>query len=318
MPYSSNVIENNRQGYFINLDGDRLKSCRFLFYEFANGKIVGVQFVEQDGKTELHFDSPNEGMLFQTLAELDALPLYYFRPRYVPSSSQSNEAALDSKKRRFRRYKRICRYAHQPDWDGGVRDFRLAIVHSLYFNVFDRLCALTWTSKDDFRADCYKCRLCDVRKQGLHSVSFRFAQFFVSLCVQSEQVDYQALYQLSSEMVFDWWAVSRSTWLEVIRLSTRDEEQRARFRSAVQELLESKPDDGTMEPDKKRIVTEFWRLPMQFRRSKLSVNRVAQCLRGDAKDANMDMGHEQRSGRMSDFDRIDYAALYQLLCEIKG
>lgn len=80
-----------------------------------------------------------------------------------------------------------------------------------------------------------------------------------------------------------------------------DEEQRARFRSAVQELLESKPDDGTMEPDKKRIVTEFWRLPMQFRRSKLSVNRVAQCLRGDAKDANMDMGHEQRSGRMSDF-----------------
>lgn len=318
MPYSSNVIENNRQGYFVNLDGDRLKSCRFLFYEFANGKIVGVQFVEQDGKTELHFDSPNEGMLFQTLAELDALPLYYFRPRYVSSSSQSNEAALDSKKRRFRRYKRICRYAHQPDWDGGVRDFRLAIVHSLYFNVFDRLCALTWTSKDDFRDDCYKCRLCDVRKQGLHSVSFRFAQFFVSLCVQSEQVDYQALYQLSSEMLFDWWAVSRSTWLEVIRLSTRDEEQRARFRSAVQELLESKPDDGTMEPDKKRIVTEFWRLPMQFRRSKLSVNRVAQCLRGDAKDANMDMGHEQRSGRMSDFDRIDYAALYQLLCEIKG
>ena len=126
------------------------------------------------------------------------------------------------------------------------------------------------------------------------------------------------MYQLSSEMLFDWWAVSRSTWLEVIRLSTRDEEQRARFRSAVQELLESKPDDGTMEPDKKRIVTEFWRLPMQFRRSKLSVNRVAQCLRGDAKDANMDMGHEQRSGRMSDFDRIDYAALYQLLCEIKG
>lgn len=51
-------------------------------------------------------------------------------------------------------------------------------------------------------------------------------------------------------MLFDWWAVSRSTWLEVIRLSTRDEEQRARFRSAVQELLESKPDDGTMEPDK--------------------------------------------------------------------
>lgn len=253
MPYSSNVIENNRQGYFINLDGDRLKSCRFLFYEFANGKIVGVQLVEQDGKTELHFDSPNEGMLFQTLAELDALPLYYFRPRYVPSSSQSNEAALDSKKRRFRRYKRICRYAHQPDWDGGVRDFRLAIVHSLYFNVFDRLCALTWTSKDDFRDDCYKCRLCDVRKQGLHSVSFRFAQFFVSLCVQSEQVDYQALYQLSSEMVFDWWAVSRSTWLEVIRLSTRDEEQRARFRSAVQELLESKPDDGTMEPDKNAL-----------------------------------------------------------------
>lgn len=318
MPYSSNVIENNRQGYFINLNGDRLKSCRFLFYEFASGKIVDVQCIEQDGKTELHFDSPNEGMLFQTLAELDALPLYYFRPRYVPSSSQSNEAALDSKKRRFRRYKRICRYAHQPDWDGAVRDFRLAIVHSLYFNVFDRLCALTWTSKDDFRDDCYKCRLCDVRKQGLHAVSFRFAQFFVSLCVQSEQVDYQALYQLSSEMLFDWWAVSRSTWLEVIRLSTRDEEQRARFRSAVQELLESKPDDGTMEPDKKRIVAEFWRLPMRFRRSKLSVNRVAQCLRGDAKDANMDMGHEQRSGRMSDFDRIDYAALYQLLCEIKG
>lgn len=318
MPYSSNVIENNWQGYFINLNGDRLKFCRFLFYEFVSGKIVDVQCIEQDGKTELHFDSPNEGMLFQTMAELDTLPLYYFRPRYVPSSSQANGAALDYNTRNFRRHKRVCRYAHQPDWDGAVRDFRLAIVHSLYFNVFDRLCALTWTSKNDFRDDCYKCRLCDVRKQGLHSVSFRFAQFFVSLCVQSEQVDYQALYQLSSEMLFDWWAVSRSTWLEVIRLSTRDEEQRARFRSAVQELLESKPDDGTMEPDKKRIVAEFWRLPMQFRRSKLSVNRVAQCLRGDAKDANMDMGHEQRSGRMSDFDRIDYAALYQLLCEIKG
>lgn len=27
MPYSSNIIENNRQGYFINLNGDRLKSC---------------------------------------------------------------------------------------------------------------------------------------------------------------------------------------------------------------------------------------------------------------------------------------------------
>lgn len=320
MPYSSNVIENNRQGYFINLNGDRLKSCRFLFYEFASGKIVDVQCIEQDGKTELHFDSPNEGMLFQTLAELDALPLYYFRPRYVPSASQAKEAAPDSKKRRFRRYKRICRYAHQPDWDGAIRDFRLAIVHSLYFNVFDRLCALTWTSKkDDFKDSCYQCNiLCNVRKNELDSISFRFAQFFVSLCAQSEQVDYQALYRLSSEMLFDWWAVSRSTWLEVIRLSTRDEEQRARFRSAVQELLESKPDVGTMEPDKKRIVDEFWRLPMRFRRSKLSANRVAQCLRGDAKDANMDMGHEQRSGRMSDFNRIDYAALYQLLYEIKG
>lgn len=318
MPYSSNVIENNWQGYFINLNGDRLKSCRFLFYEFANGKIVNVQCIEQDDKTELHFDSPNEGMLFQTMAELDALPLYYFRPRYVPSAFQANEAALDSKKRRFRRCKRICRYAHQPDWDGAIRDFRLAIVHSLYFNVFDRLCALTWTSKDDFKDSCYQCNiLCNVRNNELDSISFRFAQFFVSLCAQSEQVDYQALYRLSFEMLFDWWAVSRSTWLEVIRLSTRDEEQRARFRSAVQELLESKPDVGTMEPDKKRIVDEFWQLPMQFRRRNQTVNRVAQCLRGDAKDANMDMGHEQRSGRMSDFDRIDYAALYQLLCKTK-
>ena len=326
MPYSSNVIENNRQGYFINLNGDRLKSCRFLFYEFANGKIVNVQCIEQDGKTELHFDSPNEGMLFQTLAELDTLPLYYFRPRYVPSFSQANEAALDSKKRRFRRYKRICRYAHQPDWDGAVRDFRLAIVHSLYFNVFDRLCALTWTSKDDFRDDCYQCnfkdnchqyKLCDVHKTELRSISFRFAQFFVSLYAQTEQVDYQALYRLSSEMLFDWWAVSRSTWLEVICQSGQNKEQQARLKSAVQELLESKPDDGTMEPDKKRIVAEFWQLAMQFRRSKLSANRVAQCLRGDAKDANMDMGHEQRSKRMSNFDGIDYADLYKLLCKTK-
>lgn len=326
MPYSSNVIENNRQGYFINLNGDRLKSCRFLFYEFASGKIVNVQCIEQDGKTELHFDSPNEGMLFQTMAELDTLPLYYFRPRYVPSSSQSNEAALDYNTRNLRRHKRVCRYAHQPDWEGAVRDFRLAIEHSLYFNVFDRQCALTWTSKDDFRDDCYQCnfkdnchqcKLCDVHKTELRSISFRFAQFFVSLCGQTEQVDYQALYRLSSEMLFDWWAVSRSTWLEVIRQSGQNKEQQARLKSAVQELLESKPDDGTMEPDKKRIVAEFWQLPMRFRRSRLSTNRVAQCLRDDAKDANMDMGHEQRSGRMSDFDGIDYAALYQLLCKTK-
>lgn len=317
MPYSSNVIENNRQGYFINLNGDRLKSCRFLFYEFASGKIVDVQCIEQDGKTELHFDSPNEGMLFQTLAELDALPLYYFRPRYVPSAFQANEAALDSKKRRFRRCKRICRYAHQPDWDGAVRDFRLAIVHSLYFNVFDRLCALTWTSKDDFKDNCLQCQLCDVRKTKLLPISFRFAQFFVSLCAQTEQVDYQALYRLSSEMLFDWWAVSRSTWLEVIRQSGQNKEEQARLKSAVQELLESKPDDGTMEPDKKRIVDEFWQLPMQFRRRNQTVNRVAQCLRGNETDANMDMKHEQRSGRMSDFDGIKYADLYMLLCNTR-
>lgn len=326
MPYSSNVIENNRQGYFINLDGDRLKSCRFLFYEFASGKIVDVQCIEQDGKTVvLHFDSSNEGMLFQTLAGWNVPPLYYFRPRYVPSS-QSGEVCPDSGTRLLRRKKRICRYAHQPDWDGAVRDFRLAIVHSLYFNVFDRLCALTWTSKDDFRDDCYQCdfkdncfqcQLCDVRKIKLPPISFRFAQFFVSLCAQTEQVDYQALYRLSSEMLFDWWAVSRSTWLEVIRQSGQNKEEQARLKSAVQELLESKPDVGTMEPDKKRIVDEFWRLPMRFRRSKLSANRVAQCLRGDAKDANMDMGHEQRSGRMSDFDRIKYADLYMLLCNTR-
>lgn len=325
MPYSSNVIENNRQGYFINLNGDRLKSCRFLFYEFTSGDIVDVQCIEQDGKTVLHFDSSNKGMLFQTLAGLDIPPLYYFRPRYVPSS-QSGVACPDSGTRLLRRKKRICRYAHQPDWDGAIRDFRLAIEHSLYFNVFDRLCALTWTSKDDFRDDCYQCdfkdncfqcQLCDVRKIKLPPISFRFAQFFVSLCAQSEQVDYQALYRLSFEMLFDWWAVSRSTWLEVIRLSTRDEEQRARFRSAVQELLESKPDVGTMEPDKKRIVDEFWQLPMQFRRSDQIVNRVAQCLRGNRQDANMDMKHEQRSKRMSDFDGIKYADLYMLLCNTR-
>ena len=333
MPYSSNVIENNRQGYFINLDGDRLISCRFLFYEFTSGDIVDVQCIEQDGKTVLHFDSSNEGMLFQTLAGLDIPPLYYFRPRYVPSS-QSGVACPDSGTRLLRRKKRICRYAHQPDWDGAVRDFRLAIVHSLYFNVFDRLCALTWTSKDDFRDDCYQCKfkdnchqckLCDVHKTELRSISFRFAQFFVSLCAQTEQVDYQALYRLSSEMLFDWWAVSRSTWLEVIRQSGQNKEEQVRLKSAVQELLESKPDDGTMEPDKKRIVDEFWQLPMQFRRRNQTVNRVAQCLRGNETDANMDMKHEQRSGcknnseqiNLSDFDRIDYAALYQLLCKTK-
>lgn len=325
MPYSSNVIENNRQGYFINLDGNRLISCRFLFYEFTSGKIVDVQCIEQDGKTELHFDSPNEGMLFQTMAELDTLPLYYFRPRYVPSSSQANGAALDYNTRNFRRHKRVCRYAHQPDWDGAVRDFRLAIVHSLYFNVFDRLCALTWTSKDDFKDNCLQCQLCDVRKTKLLPISFRFAQFFVSLCAQTEQVDYQALYRLSSEMLFDWWAISRSTWLEVIRQSGQNKEEQARLKSAVQELLESKPDDGTMEPDKKRIVDEFWQLPMQFRRRNQTVNRVAQCLRGNKQDANMDMGHEQRSGsknnseqiNLNNFNQIDYADLHKLLCKTK-
>lgn len=326
MPYSSNVIENNWQGYFINLNGDRLKFCRFLFYEFASGKIVDVQCIEQDGKTELHFDSPNEGMLFQTMAELDTLPLYYFRPRYVPSSSQANGAALDYNTRNFRRHKRVCRYAHQPDWDGAVRDFRLAIVHSLYFNVFDRLCALTWTSKDDFKDNCLQCQLCDVRKTKLLPISFRFAQFFVSLCAQTEQVDYQALYRLSSEMLFDWWAVSRSTWLEVIRQSGQNKEEQVRLKSAVQELLESKPDDGTMEPDKKRIVDEFWDFPMQFQRNKsAAVNQVAQCLRGNKQDANMDMGHEQRSGsknnseqiNLNNFDQIDYADLHKLLCKTK-
>ncbi len=51
-----------------------------------------------------------------------------------------------------------------------------------------------------------------------------------------------------------------------------------------------------MEPDKNALsLNSPKRLPMQFRRSKLSVEmRVAQCLRGDAKDANMDMGHEQK------------------------
>lgn len=317
MPYSSNVIENNRQGYFINLDSDRLISCRFLFYEFTSGDIVDVQCIEQDGKTVLHFDSSNEGMLFQTLAGLDIPPLYYFRPRYVPSS-QSGVACPDSGTRLLRRKKRICRYAHQPDWDGAVRDFRLAIVHSLYFNVFDRLCALTWTSKDDFKDSCYQCNiLCNVRKNELDSISFRFAQFFVSLCAQTEQVDYQALYRLSSEMLFDWWAISRSTWLEVIRQSGQNKEEQARLKSAVQELLESKPDDGTMEPDKKRIVDEFWQLPMQFRRRNQTVNRVAQCLRGNETDANMDMKHEQRSKRMSDFDGIKYADLYMLLCNTR-
>ena len=320
MPYSSNVIENNRQGYFINLNGDRLKFCRFLFYEFASGKIVDVQCIEQDGKTELHFDSPNEGMLFQTLTGLDIPPLYYFRPRYVPSSSQANEAALDYNTRNFRRHKRVCRYAHQPDWDGAVRDFRLAVEHSLYFNVFDRLCALTWTS-NDFQDDCYNCQLCDDMQmpelRSIRSISFRFAQFFVSLCAQTEQVDYQALYRLSSEMLFDWWAISRSTWLEVIRQSGQNKEEQARLKSAVQELLESKPDDVTMEPDKKRIVDEFWQLPMQFRRRNQTVNRVAQCLRGNETDANMDMGHMQRSDRMSDFDGIKYADLYKLLCKTR-
>lgn len=334
MPYSSNVIENIRQGYFINLDSDRLISCRFLFYEFTSGDIVDVQCIEQDGKTVLHFDSSNEGMLFQTLAGLDIPPLYYFRPRYVPSS-QSGVACPDSGTRLLRRKKRICRYAHQPDWDGAVRDFRLAIVHSLYFNVFDRLCALTWTSKDDFRDDCYQCKfkdnchqckLCDVHKTELRSISFRFAQFFVSLCAQTEQVDYQALYRLSSEMLFDWWAVSRSTWLEVIRQSGQNKEEQVRLKSAVQELLESKPDDGTMEPDKKRIVDEFWDFPMQFQRNKsAAVNQVAQCLRGNKQDANMDMGHEQRLGsknnseqiNLNNFDQIDYADLHKLLCKTK-
>ncbi len=91
-------------------------------------------------------------MLFQTLAELDALPLYYFRPRYVPHPLNLMRAALSIlKKRRFRRYKTylpVCSSTGLGRW--GVRDFRLAIVHSLCFNVFDRLCALTWTSKDDF------------------------------------------------------------------------------------------------------------------------------------------------------------------------
>lgn len=118
-------------------------------------------------------------------------------------------------------------------------------------------------------------------------------------------------------MLFDWWAVSRSTWLEVIRQSGQNKEEQARLKSAVQELLESKPDDGTMEPDKKRIVDEFWQLPMQFRRRNQTVNRVAQCLRGNETDANMDMKHEQRSGRMSDFDGIKYADLYMLLCNTR-
>lgn len=85
-----------------------------------------------------------------------------------------------------------------------------------------------------------------MRVSELRPVSFRFAQFFISLYIQSEQVNYQTLYRLSSETLFDWWAVSRSTWLKVIRQSGKNEEQRAPLRSAVQDLLESKPDDGTM------------------------------------------------------------------------
>lgn len=272
--YSRTIRGDKHYRYIVdcgNVITDDIDNLKFVFVPIDEGELVELPLKSidntrnQGSRKYLLLDIPDSldntnGIIIQSLKGLN--PQEYYRAAYKPSANEPYSINANAKKQKRcanrNKYSKLF-YSDKPDFKIAFRAFEIALDLECYFGWFDELKTL-----------------CSYEQSfGNRMVAF-FKQYVDSRSVRHEDINYNGLWRLSGEFMFDWMLFPVRCWRALIE-----------YKDYVRRLFLARP--GLCGAARYQTEAIFSLIVGEqsfgFRRNNGSIeNRIAQCIRGEDKD----------------------------------
>lgn len=198
--FTHSIINERGTRYYLNIGQGDDQKLSFVFVptqEPRNYQPINLQYDDEG----YFFDIANiqsQGIIVQKIEKYD-IPKNLIKPFFV---SVKNDNIQNS--RRERRFYRIGNYARTEDYNDAVDYFIVAANTGMYYACFDALLGLLC------KYDRHNTKLeFDVNAPS------RLSSFYKQYCDSVENVNYDALWRMADEFLFDWTLIPQSVWTNV-------------------------------------------------------------------------------------------------------
>ena len=185
-----------------------LKHLSFVFVPTESPKDIQPLRLDDNGQFELS-SIEEEGVIVQKI-DYDNPPLEIIKPIYFPGAGNSQQ--MNEKRRRQARNSRIQKYhdSYTNSMQDAIEYFKIAIETGMYFGSFDALLGLMMTHVCDSTHHEYK--LISSSKTPTFLAKF-YHQYYDDCMTNGVRVNYDALWRLADEFLFDWTLIPRGVWM---------------------------------------------------------------------------------------------------------
>ena len=186
-----------------------LKHLSFAFVPTESPKDIQPLRLDDDGRFQLCTIGEKEGIIIQHI-DYHNPPLEIIKPIYFPGAGNSQK--MDEKKRRQARNSRIQKYhdSYANSMQDAIEYFKIAIETGMYFGSFDALLGLMMTRVYDSKH--YEYKLIPSSKTPAFLAKF-YHQYYDDCMTNGVRVNYDALWRLADEFLFDWTIIPRGVWM---------------------------------------------------------------------------------------------------------
>ncbi len=193
-------ISRNGDFYFLtkgkNISLESFNGYKFCFLSLIELKVEDLELVylkkESHNYVGFSISKKVDGIVFQSFKDESITYQETYRPVFVAA----DQSKINIRTKQENRENRIKEYKQSFDYELALNHFELAIVHNLYYGMFDILLAM--------------------EDQPQILAKFHL-EYYQHCTVQKQSVNYTALHRFAEEMLFDWMLIPRKIWTEVIK-----------------------------------------------------------------------------------------------------
>ncbi|MBO7561939.1 MAG: hypothetical protein J6T04_03515 [Bacteroidales bacterium] len=257
--YSQNS-EVSAHGFSVRL-GER-PDLKFVFVPIDKGECIDLHYdIEKNTLVLLPTNLIHQrGIIIQSLKGVD--PHEYYEAKYKPALEDTSVKNKDRKDKQNTNINNYLKIFSKQDFRVAVRAFNIACDLNCYFGWFDELKALC------------------LYEQPFEYRIVAFFKQYIDDCVQNNcDINYEGLWRLAGEFMFDWLLLPAACWRGIIK------EKELYSKSLLKLLLERPGLNGSARYYTRQIFSKISGAScFGFRRARNAENKIAQCIRNEAGD----------------------------------
>lgn len=231
------------------------KDLKFVYLSLKDNSVQELEtYEEQDNsrndikylKLRLPKNRESDGLIMQSLKN-GMKPSEYYAVKYVPESEHINKEQPSTNDKKDIRNSRLQDYISDNDLfaENAFHHFEIAAEHGMYFGAMDVLLSMITPRDRELNTN-----------KNIRDCIKRLAKFYIGYCDycrnKDKRCDFEALWRLADEFIFDWMLLPRSVWEEC----TGNDSQK---KKSVEMLFGQRPDmHGSELAQLGQFVKSYW------------------------------------------------------------